>query len=387
MGFFRRLIYGKKNQYEEQISNGEDGSFESQIVNVKDPVARNQYVDTCIEQISEAVDNIDSLTREYETVTTYLTDMEELEALPEPNMQEIREQAAKILQLSMSKDSYQSRQDRMKESDYRRMQGLEEEVQEGYRKLRDAETYQEKVKQDLRRLDGEKHACEFRQRQWAATIMNTRGMAIICLVAVAMCVLMLAVLQFGFDMDTQIGYLLTAAAAAIAITVIYVKHGDAKAEYEKTGRTINRLILLQNKVKIRYVNNTNLLDYLKLKYGVDRAETLNRMWEQYLEEKELRQIQEETEEELRFCNQDLLRTLRQYQIKIPEIWPSQVMALVNKKEMVEVRHSLISRRQSLRKQLEYNRELAQKAQNIIKQIANDYPQDAKDILQKVSGKI
>ena len=132
MGFFRRLIYGKKNQYEEQISNGEDGSFESQIVNVKDPVARNQYVDTCIEQISEAVDNIDSLTREYETVTTYLTDMEELEALPEPNMQEIREQAAKILQLSMSKDSYQSRQDRMKESDYRRMQGLEEEVQEGY---------------------------------------------------------------------------------------------------------------------------------------------------------------------------------------------------------------------------------------------------------------
>ena len=203
MGFFRRLIYGKKNQYEEQISNGEDGSIESQIVNVKDPVARNQYVDTCIEQISEAVDNIDSLTREYETVTTYLTDMEELEALPEPNMQEIREQAAKILQLSMSKDSYQSRQDRMKESDYRRMQGLEEEVQEGYRKLRDAETYQEKVKQDLRRLDGEKHACEFRQRQWAATIMNTRGMAIICLVAVAMCVLMLAVLQFGFDMDTD----------------------------------------------------------------------------------------------------------------------------------------------------------------------------------------
>ena len=169
--------------------------------------------------------------------------------------------------------------------------------------------------------------------------------------------------------------------------MIYVKHVDAKAEYEKTGRTINRLILLQNKVKIRYVNNTNLLDYLKLKYGVDRAETLNRMWEQYLEEKELRQIQEETEEELRFCNQDLLRTLRQYQIKIPEIWPSQVMALVNKKEMVEVRHSLISRRQSLRKQLEYNRELAQKAQNIIKQIANDYPQDAKDILQKVSGKI
>ncbi len=387
MGFLRRLIFGKKNQYEEQVSGTENGKVESQIVDVRDPVARDQYVDTCIEQIAEAADTIEALTKEYELVTTYLTDMEELEALPEPNMEEIREQAARILQLSMSKDSYQSQKDRMRESDYRRIQGLEDEIQEGYQKLKDAEIYQDKIKQDLRRLDGEKHASEFRQRQWAATIQNTRGMAMICLAAVAMCVLMLAVLQFGFGMETQIGYLITAAVAAFAITIIYVKHMDAKTEYEKVGKTINRLILLQNKVKIRYVNNTNLLDYLKLKYGVDRAETLNRMWEQYIEEKKLRQVQAETEEELRFCNQDLLHTLSQYQIKIPEIWPSQAIALVNKKEMVEVRHSLISRRQSLRKQLEYNRELAKKAQDIIKQIASDYPQDAKDILEKVSGKM
>lgn len=387
MGFLRNIIWGRKKQYREEITDEEEQSVQSRVVSLQDPISRSNYVDNCIEQIEDAQAAIDELTKEYDLVTTYLHDMEEIEALPVESKEEISEIAGTIVKLTNSKDSLEERADRMRDSDYARMCRMEDEIVEGIEKLKDAEDYQTKIRQDLRRLDGERQACEMRIRQCRHMIENTRGMAVICLVAVVLCILMLVVLQFGFELETKPGYLITAAAAAIAITYIYLKHTDAKEESRKNARMMNKLILLQNKVKIRYVNNSNLLDYLKLKYGVERSDTLKGLWNQYSREKELRHAQKEAEDELNICKQELLRVLRRYQIRVPEVWPGQAMALVNKKEMVEVRHTLIGRRQSLRKQLEYNSNLATRAQEIIKEVVRDYPQDAKDIMQKVSQKM
>ena len=224
MGFFKNLFFGRKKEYEEQSYDEENGQIDSEVINMRDKEERRRYVDNCLEQIEEASRELEQLTEEYNLVTTYLTDMEEIEALPEQEREQLRQQAQKIVELSQSRENYLSRKDRMRESDYNRMQRMENEVQEGYRKLKNAEDYQALIRQDLQRLDRERNSCQFQQKQWRATVENTRGMAIICLVAVALCLGMLAVLQLGFGMDTQIGYLITAGAAAIAITLIYAKH-------------------------------------------------------------------------------------------------------------------------------------------------------------------
>lgn len=386
MGFFKNLFFGRKKEYEEQSYDEENGQIDSEVINMRDKEERRRYVDNCLEQIEEASRELEQLTEEYNLVTTYLTDMEEIEALPEQEREQLRQQAQKIVELSQSRENYLSRKDRMRESDYNRMQRMENEVQEGYRKLKNAEDYQALIRQDLQRLDRERNSCQFQQKQWRATVENTRGMAIICLVAVALCLGMLAVLQLGFGMDTQIGYLITAGAAAIAITLIYAKHLDAKAEVKRNSKTLNRLILLQNKVKIRYINNTNLLEYLRLKYEVERADELNDLWNRYVKEKEEREALELAEDDLAFYNKEMLRTLYHYQLQIPDIWPGQALALVDNREMVEIRHGLIQQRQSLRKRMEYNQGLAENAKQIIKEVAHDYPQDADEILKKVSDR-
>ena len=46
--------------------------------------------------------------------------------------------------------------------------------------------------------------------------------------------------------------------------------------------------MLQNRVKIRYVNNTNLLDYLYMKYQVSSGKELKVLWDKYKVEKEER---------------------------------------------------------------------------------------------------
>ena len=71
--------------------------------------------------------------------------------------------------------------------------------------------------------------------------------------------------------------------------------------------------------------------------------------------------------------------LKNLNVKDPEIWTRQTQALIDPREMVEVRHALIGRRQKLREQLEYNREIAETAQKKIKDLAKAFPQYSQEI--------
>ncbi|MBR1692022.1 MAG: hypothetical protein IJ711_04530, partial [Lachnospiraceae bacterium] len=67
----------------------------------------------------------------------------------------------------------------------------------------------------------------------------------------------------------------------------------------------------------------------------------------------------------------------------PLIWTRQAEAILDSREMVEVRHNLITRRQKLRRQMDYNQQLAQNAQEEVKQLAGLYPQYAPEIMEMV----
>lgn len=272
----------------------------------------------------------------------------------------------------------------MSDVKYHQLERMEEDIQEGYEKLSAAEEYQILIKRDLKKLDGEKQAYLFRRNELRRVIEDTRSMTIVCTVAVSICILLLMALQFAFQMNTKLGYLLAAAIGAIAITFIFVKYNDSVRELDRVENGIGRIIRLQNTVKIRYVNNTHLLDYLYMKYNVSSADELGKSWQQYLEEKAERHSYQQAERELDLCQKELLHILRRYQVKDPMIWLHQTAALLDKKEMVEIRHNLIIRRQSLRKRMDYNKEvIAGKAQAEIKDLVESYPKYAKEILSIV----
>lgn len=345
---------------------------------------RDDYVRNCLERMADATRELENLTFEYDMVTSYLKDMEEIEALPPEESEQLKECAKRVSLLQDSKADFMERPHRITDEKYQQIERIVDEVEEGYQKLTDTEEYQELIRQDLSRLDGERHAYIYRKNEVTRVISDTRGMAIICVVALGLCVLLLLLLQFFLDMDTKAGYLVTAAAAALAITLIYVKHVDARRELHRVETGINKIILLQNKVKIRYVNNTNLLDYLYLKYGVSSAQELLDLWENYKIEKEEREKFRKAELDLDYNEQELLQMLKRYQIKDPAIWLHQTEAILDPKEMVEIRHNLIIRRQSLRRRMDYNREVvAAGSQKEIKELVEQYPQYAKEIMATV----
>ena len=386
MGFFENLFNWKRrdDEPEYEIEDWNVIVYDRDDLQINDKKQRKEYVQGCLEQIAEASKELEELEFEYNMVTSYLKDMEEIEALPEEEREILCECAKKIDALEEQQSGFRERKNRLDDGKFRQMQRLEEEVQEGLEKLTEAEHYQDLIKRDLRRLDGEKQAYTFRKNELRHVIADTRSMTIVCSVAVIACILLLLLLQFTLQLDTKIGYLLAAGIGAVAITLIYIKHMDAKRELEQVENGISRIIRLQNTVKIRYVNNTHLLDYLYMKYDVSSAGELGKSWQRYQDEKEERHSYQQAERELDQYQKELLHTLRRYQVKDPMIWLHQTRAILDKKEMVEIRHNLIIRRQSLRRRMDYNKEvIAGKAQAEIKDLAEKYPRYAKEILNIV----
>ncbi len=388
MGLLKKLFGWKKNRKDAELAPEEwdDITYDRADYQIDNPMQRKEYVKGCLEQMSEATKELENLQFEYNTVTSHLKDIEEIEAIPEEDAVELKECARKIDSLQRQQNGYEERKNRMDEETYRELERMEDEFEEGYEKLTKAEEYQDLVKRDLRKLDGERQAYYYRRNELRRIIADTKSMTIVCTVAVIICILILFILQYGFRMNTKLGYLAAGAVGAIAITAIFIKHNDSIKELGQVENGIRRIISLQNTVKIRYVNNTHLLDYLYMKYNVSSAAELGKNWKRYLQEKEERHDYQIAVQELDECHKELVEILRFYKITDPMIWLHQIPALLDKKEMVEVRHGLIIRRQSLRKRMDYNKDvIVGKAQSEIKDLVDNYPEYAKEILEMVDS--
>lgn len=382
MGFWNNLFGSKKTtEYDAQVNEAQY----YEVSNFTDDAQRTRYIESCLEQMKAASDEIDILNREYDSVTAYLNDTDEIERLPEHIRTPIQDCATKLLRLEKEFTNYTSKKDLLSSEDYALMERMEDEMPEGYDKLKKAEDYQKLVKEDMKRIEGEKQAYYFRKAELKSMLANIKGVFFICMVAAVTCIIMLLILQFGFELDAQIGYILTAGAVAVAFTILFVKNIDMQQEAAVVEKSIAKLIHMHNTVKIRYVNNANLLEYLYMKYKVDSSAELKELWDQYVSERAERERFEQTKQDITFYRNELLQHMRKLHIADPDIWIHQAEALINRKEMVEIRHGLVEQRQNLRKQMEYNKDVAVDAQVKLKDMIHAYPQYANQVLQQLEA--
>ncbi len=388
MGLLGRLkgLFKKKDEFYEDEYNPEweDAGLRREDVDMHDQMQRENYINACLEQISEASNELDTLGGEYSLVTSYLKDMEEIEAFPEETKEKVKKYAKAIVDIEGSRERLREKRMIMSEEEYSHMERIEQYMPEGYDRLKKAEEYQVLVKKDLGRLDGERHAYNFRRNELINSQRNMKGITTICVASMVFLAMLLAVLGAVLKIDVEIGYLIAILVSAFAITLMYVKYHDSQRELIKVEKTINKLVLLQNTVKIRYVNNTNLLEYLYVKYDVNSSVELNKLWDKYIKENKAREQEQQMEQDMEINESSLIKLLRRHEIQDPVIWIHQAQALIDSKEMVEIRHNLILRRQKLRKQMEYNAQVAQDAQDEVKDIVAQYPEYAKSIVNIVS---
>jgi len=111
---------------------------------------------------------------------------------------------------------------------------------------------------------------------------------------------------------------------------------------------------LENHTKIKFVNIKNAVDFTCEKYHVRNSYELEFIYEQYQQEAREKESFRKTNDELEYYTRALVQYLKRLKMYDSKAWVNHANAIVDSRELVELKHDLITRRQKLRGRMEYS---------------------------------
>lgn len=349
-------------------------------LDIHDDYERQQYIREVCEMMAATSKDVDRQKAEYQLVLSKLADLEEIESLPISDKSKVVAKAKMIVKIEEEEDNYVRPQRRIPETQYHKMEQLEDDMPTIIKKMKEDEAYQMAVRRDLNLLEGEKGALAYQRKEDRNKLKSCRMWAMISVFAAALAFILLWVAKSTLRMRIDTGLMILAAFLALALTGCFVSFTNAQNGIAKANRKINRAISLQNSVKIKYVNVTNLLDYTYAKYGVLNSHELSYMWDKYLEEKEARLHTTELLERLEEARRELYMLLKHYRVNEPTEIIYNPWVILDKDELEDTRHELNIMRARLRKGIDFEVYSMENSKQEIQDIISSYPQYTKEIV-------
>lgn len=386
-----KLGFGEDDFDDIEISIGSDNaeslmqsianvSRKRRTLNMNDKGQREQYVREYCDMMEIASRDVEAQKIEYQMVTERLADLDEIDKLPMTDRSQVRLRAKKVIQVEEEESSYVRPSKKITEAQYRSMDRLRDEIPGVIKKLKENEEYQMTVRRDLNLLEGEKGAVAFQRKEERGKAKNAKTVALIAVFAAVMAGSLLFVVNQAMRVDVHLWAVVVVAIFAIVITASCVNYQNAQAGIAQTNRKLNKAISLQNTVKIKYVNVTNVLDYNYAKYGVMNSYELQYIWEKYLEEKQAREHDDDLTERLEEARSELYKLLKVYHINDPSVWVYQPGVLVSDSDEKDIRKSLVVQRQRLKKGIDFEMFNLEAAKKEVQSLVREYPKYAEEII-------
>lgn len=193
-------------------------------------------------------------------------------------------------------------------------------------------------------------------------------------------IVLLIVIYYATKTDMTLPYLGVVALAGVSAAMLVFESSKNRRDIILVERKINKAITLLNKVKIKYINNINVLDYNCNKFGVKNAKDFEEKWNEYCKMREYEKKFRENTEMLNANNENLVIMLKELGVKDADIWISRCEAIVDSREMVEIRHELNQRRQMLRERIENNEKLKEGIISQLDAMINAHPEIKGELL-------
>lgn len=362
----------------EEIDLKEQESFVA--VNRSD---RQRFVRECCETAMENDRQIEEAKKEYENITSHLSDIQKIDRISGDERKELIDICKNIVNLVNERNRYKNRELTITEAQMRKFEPYEDTLVDEIKKMYGAETYQKAIEKDIENLNKEKQKLYDEQHEIFEKQGSLKAMAKgLALMIISLFVLFI-VIYYALEVDMTLPYLGTILLAAISATVIFTESNKNRRDIVLNGRKVNKAISLMNRVKIKYVNNVNMMGYNREKYGVKDARDFEGKWNEYCKMKEYERRFRENTDKLNFNSENLVDLLRQNSIVDCDIWISQAMAIVDEREMVEIRHELNQGRQRMRERIEYNEKVKSDTVKQIDELIKQYPDQQSELLDIV----
>lgn len=384
-------------EYEYRKDNGyfDDGYMKTEIpeietidraeVDMSSRHLRQRYIKNLCDLMAECTDEIENASREYRYVTDYLRDCEIIEQIPEDSNNSLVNSAENVIRLMKKNQIHTNKLGRISESKYNQMQNIAGDMPKAFEELKANEEYKEIVRDDLRKLEGEKVSRQFMRSDARVKELSCRNIAVITVFAMAFVMIILLLMKFMFDMKVMPGFIIAAALGSVTLAVTFSSFLNSRSLDTRLTGQLNQIISKQNTIKIKYVNVQNLITYQYEKYHVNSSEELAYYWALYLDEKKERDLIRRMSHDLDNAEERFMQELINANVSFPTLWLHQAEAVADKREMVELRHELVARRQGLRKRISYNTDNREAAKKEVQDLVMKYPNYANEILEIVGS--
>lgn len=367
-------LFGKHSEKEHRKKQPDFMQEEYLSAKPSSKTGRIGFLKENCEQVSESRRQIEEAKIEYQAVTSYLTDMQKIDLVPKEQRQTMEDAARKIINLSKNREKFQSMNTSITDIQYRLFERYEAQIPKELINIKESENYQGLIQKDMEQLDKEKQNLFDEEEEILGRQSFLKGIAITTCVIVLLLFVIFAILVNYTESNLTLPFLLTVLMGMASALYIFMEARKNTHDIKLIGLKMNRQVALMNKVKIKSVGNRNYLEYTYSKYMVDNYDQLRLRWEEYVKVKdETRRYQSNTEL-LEFYNTELIGELKKAGIVDSEIWIYQPTAILDSKEMVEVRHRLNVRRQKLRERIDACNKQIEEPLQTIREIRKAYPE-------------
>ncbi len=377
MGLFSWLKKKKKEPQAEGVRQaGLSGSIE-------DSAVRQAFYAECSELIEEAVLQSEQAKNEYGLVTTYLADVQKIETLSGEGKAEVEAAAKSLIALEKEKERIRTKEPSITEAQKSFLASHEEEIPKTIQWLRGEEEHQREIEGKMKFLAGEKAAYQMEQEECLDRNEFLKKLMIGISIGVVAFLVLFFYIGEQTGKDLRVPFLLTVIAALLF--AMYVVVTTRKNIYNMKVAEIkrNKVIVIENKIKLRYVNCTWGIEYAYEKYHTSGSMQLETMWKEYLRIRAEEEANRANARQQEVHRSSIIRELRRVGVADTGIWVLQPQALIDKSEMVEVRHSLNVRRQKLREHIDYNMKQKEKNEMAIVRFVKEHPEYADEVKELI----
>ncbi len=382
MSFLDWLFKKKKKSKREVLEIQEE---DIKPVFLTDPVAIQNYVIGVCEQMIDVSKEMEEVRREYDQVTNYLNDIQIVEGLGGEQKNQLIEISTQVSKLINTRNEYLNAEKKISDETFYQMQELEDEIPTIIRRLMDNEKYLDTIKRDLNRLAAEKIEWSVLRHERQEEQENLRRLSKISLIVFGIATVLIVVMSILMEWELLPLFIL-AFFATLCASYIILRMQECEKDIRRCDLNQNYTITLENRVKIKYVNTKNAVDYTCRRFHVSHSRELIFNYEQYQEVSKEREKLKNVNEDLDYFNNRLVRILRGLHLYDAKIWLNYANAVIDPKEMVELKHNYFLRRQSLRGRIEYNleamKEMRLEIEKYIDKMGNKSEQ-VRNILAKV----
>ena len=376
---------GIKEQYERAIKERELNKLEHINLSKYTKKDIEKYINSQCDILSETSKYIDQAKEEYSVVTSYSSDIQLIEAAPENIRKNINKLAETICGLTIDRKTSHTSERRLSNDVYFRMERIEPEMPGALMQLQNHESYFQTVKKDLKILEGERASLRMDARDLIKNQKQVKKVSLMSLFGLLLIFGIFIVSSLIIEDEANVLFLIVICLSAIFSVGIFAYLKNTEKQVILTEIKLNKATNLLNKVKIKYINSANTIDYQYSKIGVKSSYQLSNQYESYLEAKKQKEKISRLTDELNDAEIRIEMILKGLRLYDPRIWLAQVSALINPKEMATVKNGLSMRRQKLRTQIEYNMNRLNEVKQDIKQVTIDNPHYTHEVLKMIEN--